>query len=734
MLLTMLVLFVTVDIVQLLSVPSYSPRWSGYMFLIGAYAFSRTTHYRLAVGMMIAICPLAIFTTIISSSAPGVDGAVSYLVLGLFLSSIFVSWHGVLLLAAINLVGLLLLPSLIPDKVAGATSLMASLAVNLIGAALVLISMRHRRQIEGDRQAELRGSEERLRQALAALRNSEERYALAARGANDGLWDWDLTSGQIFFSPRWKAMLGYAEDAISTAPEEWFSRIHPNDLEPMRTRLAAHARRLIDHFELEYRITHADGGYRYMLCRGLAIGETATLATRMVGSQTDITDRKLAEERLRHDALHDSLTSLPNRALFMDRLSHAMRRRRRIRSVDEATFAVLFLDLDRFKTVNDSLGHMVGDELLLTAAQKLQQCLRPNDTIARIGGDEFTILLDPLQQPRDATEIAERIQRILAAPIHIHGHEIFTSVSIGIALSGDNYERPEELLRDADTAMYQAKLQGRARYAVFDDAMHADALELLRIESDLRRALDRSELRVHYQPIVSLHTEQIVGFEALVRWQHPERGMIPPDMFIPVAEDTGMITVLGQIVLREACRQLAEWQAQLPGLPPLMMSVNLSAKQLAQPDLLDLIDNALRETGLSAKQLKLEILEGALIGKAQAAETLRRIKDLGVQISIDDFGTGYSSLSYLHQFPVDTLKIDRSFISQMGTNGEHNEIISAIVSLARSLGMEAIAEGIETVAQRDQLRELNCDYGQGWLFARALDQAAATTLVASLAG
>jgi diguanylate cyclase (GGDEF)-like protein/PAS domain S-box-containing protein len=853
MLLLMIALFLVVDGYQLLTVPGYRPPWAGYLFLISAYALSRTALYQVAAVLMIAMFPLVIFTTILASAAPGVDRIVSYLVLSLFLGSIFVSWRGVMLLAAINLAGLLILPMIDPVRIPSYEPLVTPMAENLIGSALVLVSMRHRNQIERDRQAELRGSEERLRlaldaahmgtwhwdaradvlvgswqishlfdlpveqpvgcmadylrylhpadrpeveaklavlqtsdasdysldhrivwadgvvrwlgvtgriyrdaagqlthmtgtamditarkraeiereQALASLRSSEERYALAARGANDGLWDWDLLSGAIFFSPRWKAMLGYAEDAIGTSPEEWLGRLHPYDQEPVRVRLAAHARRLIDHFELEYRIAHADGSYRYMLCRGLAIGESLNQATRMVGSQTDITDRKQAEERLRYDALHDSLTDLPNRALFMDRLGHAMRTR--TRRIDDASFAVLFLDLDRFKTVNDSLGHLIGDELLITVAQQLERCLRPNDTIARLGGDEFTILLDPLRQPQDASEVAERLQQALSAPIQIQGREVFTSVSIGIALGSPAYERPEELLRDADTAMYQAKLRGKARYAVFDAAMHTDALELLQLETDLRRALDRAELRVYYQPIVSLHTEQIVGFEALVRWQHPQRGMIPPDMFIPLAEDTGLITVLGQIVLREACRQLAVWQAQLPALPQLYMSVNLSAKQMAQPDLVELIAETLRETGLAPHQLKLEILESALIGRALAAETLGRLKDLGVQISIDDFGTGYSSLSYLHQFPVDTLKIDRSFISRMGVNGEHSEIILAIVTLARSLGMEAIAEGVETISQRDQLRELQCDYGQGWLFARALDQSAATDLVASLA-
>jgi diguanylate cyclase (GGDEF)-like protein/PAS domain S-box-containing protein len=568
------------------------------------------------------------------------------------------------------------------------------------------------------------------KQAAAALHASEERYALAARGANDGLWDWNLTADQVFFSPRWKAMLGAAEDEIGTTSEEWFGRLHPDDRDRVQVQLAAHARRLIDHFELEYRIAHKDGTYHWMLCRGLAVWDAANRATRMVGSQTDITVRRLAEERLRHDALHDTLTGLPNRTLFIDRLEHTIRSARR---PDARPFAVLFLDLDRFKMINDSLGHLIGDELLVAIASRLANCLRPGDTVARLGGDEFTILLENLAYPEDAADVAKRLQHALAAPFLLRGQEVFTSTSIGITLSNEDYERPDEMLRDADTAMYQAKLRGKARHAVFDATMHAQALADLQLESDLHRALERDELRVYYQPIVALYTDRVVGFEALVRWQHPSRGLLLPGEFFPLAEETGLITALGQWVLRESCRQLADWQSRLTHLPPLTVSVNLSAKQLLQPDLVAQIAQTIWDTGLNPRQLKLEIIESALVAEGEAATTaLNQLKSLGVQLSIDDFGTGYSSLSYLHRFPVDTIKIDRSFVSQLDVAGGHDAIITAIVTLARSLGMNAIAAGVETTAQRDQLKALHCEYGQGWLFARALVGDQATALVASL--
>jgi len=563
----------------------------------------------------------------------------------------------------------------------------------------------------------------------AALRESEARYALAARGANDGLWDWDMTSSQVFYSPRWKAMLGYAEHDIGTAPEEWFHRIHEDDRELLEMRLAAHCKRLITHFEHEYRIMHSDGKYRWMLCRGLAVWDEAGQAVRMAGSQTDISERKAAEERLLHDALHDTLTGLPNRALFMDRLGHAITRSRRN---TEYSFAVMFLDLDRFKVINDSLGHSAGDQLLIAIATRLSQSLRPGDTVARLGGDEFIILLEDMLDPDATSDTAERIQGVLAAPLDLDGHDVFTTVSIGITLSTLAYNSAEDMVRDADTAMYHAKMHGKSRHAIFDPAMHALAMSQLQLESDLRWAIERQELRVYYQPIVSLQTNRIVGFEALVRWQHPLRGLLYPVDFIQIAEETGLIVPLGWWVLGEACRQIRAWQTQFSEMESLSINVNLSVKQLAQPDVVGRIAHALEQADLEPQHLKLEITESMLIESNQATlATLTRIRELGVLFCIDDFGTGYSSLSYLHHFPIDILKIDRSFISRIGPTGDQGEIVQTILTLAKTLGLAAVAEGTETTQQLDLLKMFQCDYGQGWLFSRAVDEQHAAALLAA---
>lgn len=567
--------------------------------------------------------------------------------------------------------------------------------------------------------------------AEAALRASEERYALAAQGANDGLWDWDLTTGKIFYAPRWKAMLGYTDEEIATTPEEWFGRLHPDDREHVELHLTAHTRRLISSFELEYRILHHDFSYRWMLCRGMALWNDKGAAIRMVGSQTDITDRKHAEEQLAYGTIHDALTGLPNRALFMDRLSLAFKRMQR----EEYLFAVLFLDLDRFKTINDSLGHTTGDALLVAFAQRLESALRPGDTIARLGGDEFTVLLDQISNPLDAEHVAERIKSLLQTPLTAGAHDIYTSASIGLALSNSNYERPEEMLRDADTAMYQAKLRGRAHHAIFNSTMHAKALSQFQLETDLRGALDRHELRVHYQPIIDLTNSYIAGFEALVRWQHPQHGLVPPSDFVPLAEDIGMIDVLGQWVLAEACQQLRKWQTRYPSGANLWVNVNLSARQLEQPTLVTSVAHTIAATGLEPHFVKLEITESALIAHGELAiGQLNQLKALGVGVCIDDFGTGYSSLSYLSQFPADTLKIDRSFVKRMGATRENTEIVKAIITLAHSLNMTTVAEGTETEEQAEQLRRLECEYGQGWLFYRALPADQVETLLQGLGG
>ncbi len=563
-----------------------------------------------------------------------------------------------------------------------------------------------------------------------ALRESQERYALAVHGANDGLWDWDLRTEQIYFSPRWKAMLGYEEPELSNSPEEWFSRVHPHEIKWLEAQIMAHLEGQTQHLEIEHRMRHRDGSYRWMLSRGFAVRDGVGKAYRMAGSQTDITERKQAEHQLVHHALHDSLTGLANRALFMDRLQQAIERSKRI---DGYQFAVLFMDLDRFKVLNDSLGHIVGDQLLVSIARRLEACLRSVDTIARLGGDEFTVLLEGINEAEAACHLAERIHQALQAPFNLNGQEVFTSVSIGIAMNSED-DRPEDLLRNADTAMYRAKTLGRSRHALFDTAMHKRAVALLQLETDLRRAvaisstaLQNQEFRIQYQPIVVLETGQISGFEALVRWHHPERGLISPTEFIPLAEDTGLIVPLGQWILTEACQQLRKWQQQFSPSLPLSVSVNLSTKQFAQSSLIEQIQELLSHPDLQSNDfnlnLKLEITESAIMENPEVAKTmLEQLKSLGVQLLIDDFGTGYSSLSYLHRFPIDTVKIDQSFISHMSTDSESAEIVRAIVSLAHNLGMNVVAEGVEQIEQIHQLRALGAEYGQGFFFAKPLDR------------
>lgn len=441
----------------------------------------------------------------------------------------------------------------------------------------------------------------------------------------------------------------------------------------------------------------------------------------------DITALKQAEAQLIHDAFHDGLTGLPNRALFMERLERALVRTKRH---TDYKFAVLFLDLDRFKVVNDSLGHAIGDLLLVSLAQRLQACLRSGDTVARLGGDEFTILLDDIQDATEVTDIAERLYKELTSSFNLNGYEVFTSASIGIAIGTSSYNRPEELLRDADIAMYRAKELGRARYEIFDSMMYAAAMNILQLETNLRRAIERREFEIHYQPIVSLLTNKIVGFEALVRWQQPQHGLISPVQFISLAEETGLIVPIGYWVLREACCQLRAWQMQF-STHQLTISVNLSSKQFLQPDLIEQIAQILQETELGANSLKLEITESVLMENTQSATAmLLQLRDMNIGIHIDDFGTGYSSLSYLNRFPTSALKIDRSFVSQMGIERENWEIVKAIVTLADSLHIDVIAEGVETSSQLAQLKELNCQYAQGYFFSPPLDNEATSALIA----
>ncbi|MCI0485348.1 MAG: EAL domain-containing protein [Blastocatellia bacterium] len=574
--------------------------------------------------------------------------------------------------------------------------------------------------------ATLKRQTDERQQAFETLAASEERYALVARSQSDGLWDWDLKTNEIHFCSRWKAMLGYAEDEIGTRPDEWFNRIHPEDLETVHSELLDHLLGSTTHFHNEHRLHHKNGKYHWMLSRGVAVWDANKEVYRMAGSLTNITSQKEAERQLRHNAFHDPLTALPNRALFMDRLK---------RSLDRAThgedylFAVLFLDMDRFKVVNDSLGHDIGDQLLVAIARRLEASLRPGDMVARLGGDEFAIILDHLKHINDATHAAERIQKELATPFNLSGHEMFASASIGISVSLTPYDLPEDILRNADTAMYRAKENGRGGFELFDEDMHARAVALMQLETDLRKAVSRKEFRVYYQPIISLAAWQITGFEALLRWEHPQQGFISPLEFIAVAEETGLIIPIGQWVLKEACQQLRSWNETFSLDPPLTMSVNLSGKQFLQPDLIETVGKILTETGIDARNLKIEITESAIIENIESAtEILKQLKELGVRVSLDDFGTGYSSLSYLHRFPIDTLKIDRSFVTRMNLP-KNSEIVRTIVTLAANLGMDVIAEGVETGEQIIQLTGMNCEYGQGYLFSKPMDGEAIKRLI-----
>lgn len=448
--------------------------------------------------------------------------------------------------------------------------------------------------------------------------------------------------------------------------------------------------------------------------------------------QQDIAERERVQEQLLHNSLHDGLTGLPNQSLFVEQLKLALERTKKDSNY---LFAVVFLDLDRFKVVNDSLGHLLGNQLLIEISHRLKSVIRTRDIVARFGGDEFTILLDDIESISTALHVAERIQKILALPFQLNEHKVFTNASMGIALSRPDYEQAAHILRDADVAMYCAKSLGKARYVVFDPKMHENASLLLQLETAMRHALiqqQQEEFRLYYQPVVSLISGKILGFEALIRWHHPEKGIIPPEDFIPLAEETGMIAPIGRWVLSEACRQMHIWHQKYPTWPPLSISVNFSGKQIMQPEIVKQVKQVLQETGLDAASLKLEITESLLMENFELANTiLSQLTTLNVDVHMDDFGTGYSSLSYLHGLPLKTIKIDRSFISNIGSRGENLEIVRAIVTLAHNLNMSVTAEGIETIEQLNQLKALQCDHGQGYFFFPPLDSAAVERLLAT---
>ncbi len=548
-----------------------------------------------------------------------------------------------------------------------------------------------------------------------ALRQAEEKYRSIFENAVEGIFQTTPQGQYLAANPSLARIYGF-----DSVPElrTTFSDI-AGQLYTDPNRRAEFVQQMDEVGEVsnfESQIRRKDGALIWISENARAVRDENGAVFYYEGTVEDITETRQSKERLLHDALHDRLTGLSNRALFMDRLEQKFARLKRR---PDSLFAVLFLDFDRFKNINDSLGHLAGDQLLKAISGRLQECLRPGDTVSRFGGDEFAILLENVTELSDATVVAERVQKAMTHPFQLGSQQVFSSASIGIALGHSDYERAEDLLRDADMAMYRAKARGKARHEVFDAEMHTRAVALLQLETDLRWAIERDEFRLHYQPIVKLDSGAVVGFEALIRWQHPQRGLVAPAEFIPIAEETGWIVPIGKWVLEEACAQLARWQADAD--IALSMSVNLSGKQFSQPDLIELVETTIRHSGIAPGSLKLEITESAIMEDAQIVTSrLLQLRQLGVQLGLDDFGTGYSSLSYLHRFPLDTLKIDRSFVARLLEDGENREIVRTIVTLGKNLGMDVVAEGVEEAQQLSDLRDLNCQHGQGYYFARPL--------------
>ena len=559
------------------------------------------------------------------------------------------------------------------------------------------------------------------------MSQNEERYSLAMRASNDGLWDWNLKTNKIYYSDRWKEMLGFNDDEISDTPDEWLSRIHQEDHDRVRASIDAYLEGTTSNFEIEYRIRHFSNNYLWMMAKGLAIRTSSGRATRFAGSQTDVSERKSNEEQMIYDALHDTLTSIPNRTLLLDRIRQSLVRRKRY---PKTSFAIIFIDLDRFRLVNESLGHIHGDELLQLISARLKETIPIGDTVARLGGDEFSILLQDIDSVRDVEAIAKDIQNSFSKPFFLGDKEVFASASMGIAHSDNNYKTPEEILRDSELAMYRAKRGGKSQSIVFQPQFRQSSLSPIDLDTDLRRALDRDEMELHYQPIISMRDRTISGFEALLRWSHRSRGVISPNEFIPLAEETGLIYDLGQWVLGKACKQIAAWNKSKKKEDQLEISINLSSRQFSDPNLVEGIVENIEKSGFDAEFLKIEITESALMQNAQrSVSMLNQLKDLNIKVCVDDFGTGYSSLSYLHTFPIDTLKIDRSFVHDMSRNFRNMEIIRTIIMLAHNLKLDVIAEGVETGEQDAQLSALGCQFAQGFYFSRPINSSDAALLI-----
>lgn len=563
------------------------------------------------------------------------------------------------------------------------------------------------------------------KQVTRLLQESEEKLESILNSLEEVVWSADVaTSNLLFLNPAAQKVYGRSVVELLNNPDLRLESIHPEDRDRVELSLASSLNKSKD---LEYRIVQPSGEIRWVWERSRLICDQQGIVKRRDGIIYDITERKQIEEELSYEAKHDSLTNLPNRAEFLERVEQSLTQSQKDQ---DHLFAVLFIDLDRFKIVNDSLGHLVGDELLIKVAQILKNCSRTQDFVARLGGDEFTILLNKVKTVEDSIQIADRIQQQLATPFYLEGHTVFTSASIGIVIGNSQYQDSSEILRDADIAMYSAKNHGKARHEVFDQEMYAETKELLEIENDLRKAVFQDEFVLHYQPIVSLETNTLYGFEALFRWNHPLKGLVYPDKFIHVAEETGLIVAIGEWVLKEACHQLCNWQAQYSGAAKLKISVNIASQQIKDPNFLLTLDQTLTNTGLSANALHIEITESTLMDyNPETISLFNQIRDRGIKLNIDDFGTGYSSLQYLNRFPISILKIDRSFIQGMLDERENFEIVKTIITLAKTLKIDVIAEGVENLKQFKVLQTFNCKLGQGYLFSKPMDHQSAALLI-----
>ncbi|MFO0748047.1 MAG: EAL domain-containing protein [Myxococcota bacterium] len=572
------------------------------------------------------------------------------------------------------------------------------------------------------------GEELRLR---AALDEAEQRFELVQRGANDGLWHWDLDTNEVQFSPRWAGLMGFSEGSLVGTIETWLERVHPADRPTVDAMLAAHLDGRTTAFESEHRLEHKAGSWRWVLVRGVAQRGPDGSLRRMAGSTTDVTHRKNAEERLRYEAFHDPLTGLANRAWLIHKLNDAV-----AAAQTGHHFALIIIGVDGFKLINDSFGPSIGDMLLRAIAARIARCVRSADTVGRIGGDEFVVILEELQPSERVEPVADRIQRDLAQPFDLRGYAVYSSVSLGIVPGRDDYGEPEEVLRDANIGLLRAKKAGRGKRAIFDESMRHETIRRLMLETDLRRALERSELRLAYQPVFSLQNGRLLGFEALCRWSHNKHGIIAPTEFIPLAEENGLIHPIGRWALIEACNDAREWPRLDTGdaeAEELWVAVNVSGRQLGHPAFIDEVRDILRDTGLPPHRLHLEMTESVLMDNAEESRSVvDALRGLGVALSIDDFGTGYSSLAYLRRFPIETLKIDRAFLSREADAEDSWAIIETIRSLAQILGIGVVVEGVETLEHARRLRALGCQSAQGYLVSRPIEAPGLLDWVATL--